>query len=88
MRVRLKSPVVEAIQYRDKMLQEDNLPPHVFVMPWMSQGMRPTINTWFGQAMVEDGDWIVPDLDGVHHHRFKPKDFAKHYEPVEDEFVI
>jgi hypothetical protein len=34
------------------------------------------------QAVVlEDGDWVVPEPDGVHFYPIKPEIFAARYEP-------
>lgn len=34
---------------------------------------------------LEDGDWIVPEPDGVHYYPIKPDIFTATYEPVESE---
>jgi hypothetical protein len=36
-----------------------------------------------GQSVIlEDGDWIVPEPDGVHYYPIKPDVMEKNYEPT------
>lgn len=33
-------------------------------------------------VILESGDWVVPEPDGVHYYPIKPEVFADKYEPV------
>ena len=35
------------------------------------------------KTLVEEGDWIITEPDGVHHYPCKPDIFEASYEPVE-----
>ena len=46
---------------------------------------HPYVVTIHGQVTpIVDGDWIIPELDGVHHYPCKPDTFEHTYEPVQE----
>lgn len=84
MKYRKKPIVIEAVQYRDQMRVNDKLPAGVTICPWDGHGDQPTVHTIHqGQSvMIVDGDWIIPEPDGVHYYPVKPDIFEATYEPV------
>lgn len=50
-----------------------------------SDDARPHLHTMHDNQRVDlvDGDWIIPEPDGVHFYPCKPDVFAATYEPVE-----
>jgi len=36
-------------------------------------------------CLVEDGDWIVPEPDGVHFYPIKPEIMTKNYQVIESD---
>lgn len=36
------------------------------------------------RVQIVDGDWVIPEPDGIHFYPCKPDIFEKTYEPVED----
>ena len=88
MRYRKMPVVVEAVQYTDAMRLEDRLPDGVVVVYWppghgVEEGDHPTVTTIHGTSVpVVDGDWIIPEPDGVHYYPCKPDIFDATYEPV------
>lgn len=83
MKFRKKPVVIEAEQYRDSMRVNDTLPVGVYIVP-TANGDKPAVHTIHnGQTVViEDGDWIIPEPDGVHFYPCKPDIFAATYEPA------
>lgn len=47
---------------------------------------RPHVHTIHNNqvVIVEDGDWIIPEPDGIHFYPCKPDIFEATYEPVEE----
>ena len=90
MKYRKKPVIIEATQYRDQMRKDGNLPKGVFICPWPEHGDQPTVHTIHaGQSvMIEDGDWIITEPDGVHYYPCKPDIFEKTYEPVDSENAL
>lgn len=86
MKFRKKPVIIEAEQYRDHMRVSGNLPKGVYIVPWRELGDMPTVHTIHdGQSVIiEDGDWIIPEPDGVHFYPCKPDIFAATYEPVNE----
>ena len=80
--------IIEAIQYRDSMRVEDNLPEGVVIQYWdtpsFEEGDYPTINTLEGPHKVKDGDFIITGINGEK-YPCKPDIFEKTYEAVNDE---
>lgn len=35
-------------------------------------------------AYLDPGDWVITELDGIHHYPCKPDVFEKTYEPIEN----
>lgn len=75
---RKKPIVIEAVQYFDRMRQDDQLPDGVVIMPW-PEGDVPVIHTLEGDMRVTDGDWIITGVEGEK-YPCKPGIFEKTYE--------
>lgn len=85
MRYRKKPVIIEAEQYQEygKLVKgmciahscysRDNCLPHVHTIHDNQT------------VIVEVGDWIIPELDGVHYYPCKPDIFEKTYEQVFEE---
>jgi hypothetical protein len=65
-----KKPVtISAVQYKDEMRVNDNLPEGVVIQFWpenkfVAEGDYPTINTLEGPHIVTDGDYIITGVAG------------------------
>lgn len=77
MKYRKKPVVIEAWQFRKG---ED-----ARGVCHCNEDLRSHLHTMHGGQVValEDGDWIIPEPDGVHFYPCKPDVFAKTYEPVD-----
>lgn len=76
---RKKPIVIEAVQYFDRMRQDDQLPDGVVIIPWPDAGDVPAIHTLEGDYRVMDGDWIITGIEGEK-YPCKPGIFEKTYE--------
>jgi hypothetical protein len=80
-RFRKKPVVIEASQF----LLGEPIPKGVCV-GWSCENneSEPHVHTIHaGQIVIlKDGDWIIPELDGVHFYPCKPDIFAATYEPA------
>lgn len=39
-------------------------------------------------VVLEDGDWVVPERDGVHYYPIKDAEFRASYKPIDEEHVL
>lgn len=81
-----KKPVeVYAVQYRDQMRKDDNLPDGVVISFWLDTpngpGDYPTIHTLEGPHLVSDGDFVITGVQGER-YPCKPDIFEATYEAV------
>ena len=59
---KLKTQIIEAIQYSNDMRINDCLPEGVYIVPWdtfEAPGDQPVVHTLEGDKLVKDGDWVV-----------------------------
>ena len=88
---RRKPVVIEAEQYsKQRHIDEGYLPPGVSHGYFADgDGARrermPEVHTIHNNQVVriEDGDWIIPEPDGIHFYPCKSDIFEATYEPVE-----
>lgn len=83
MKFRKKPVIIKAVQYRDQMRKDDNLPEGIFICPWPEHGDQPTIHTLEVDHRVCDGDWIITGVKGEK-YPCKPDIFEMTYDPVLD----
>lgn len=82
MKYRKKPVIIEAEQYRTG----DQFPRGVCNDACLDGNWRsPHVHTIHGNqsVLLEDGDWVIPEPDGVHFYPCKPDIFEATYEPVE-----
>lgn len=78
-----KPRTIEAEQYRAGAAQQARGVCYVACLgsEWRPAHVHTAHNN---QAVIlEDGDWVVPEPDGIHFYPIKPDIFAKNYEPAE-----
>lgn len=67
----------------ERFLQGGDLPRGVITN---AAGLEPYVVTIHGHATpVADGDWILPEPDGVHYYPVKPQIFERTYDEVVDD---
>lgn len=80
MKFRKKPVVIEAVQF----LLGEPIPRGVCVGWMCNAGNQPHVHTVHnGQhVMLENGDWVIGEPDGVHYYPVKNDIFEATYEPV------
>lgn len=77
---RKKPVIIEAIQYKDEMRINDNLPEGIFIVP-CTEGDKAVIHTLEGDMIVSDGDYIITGIKGEK-YPCKPDIFEATYDLV------
>lgn len=83
MKYRRKTTIIEAVQYRGNL---SIIPRGVCRKACLDgEWVKPHVHTMHNnQAVIlEDGDWILPEPDGIHFYPCKPEIFSATYEAVE-----
>ncbi len=85
LKFRRKFTTIEAVQWHPDVVH----PGVRYAVQWPRGKQQPYVLTAHGQNMIlEDGDWIIPELDRPgHFYPCKPDIFAATYEPWEDDSV-
>ena len=94
-RFRRKISVITAEQFRSARIGESSVdwirsfPPGVCFQDDCGSGgkTRPHLHTMHaGQSVVlADGDWVIPEPDGIHYYPCKPDVFANTYELIRED---
>jgi hypothetical protein len=91
MKFRKKPVLIEAVQYRVPWEHVDGVNGVCFGITCdcpkqdNTTNGRPHLHTIHNDqsVLLEDGDWILPEPDGIHFYPCKPDIFEAAYEPIE-----